>query len=612
VHGVTSPVLSSRDVREYSAPATVTVTGEENLTDMIWANADRFGDAVSFRRQIDGSWVDVTAREFAAHVLAVAKGLIASGLRQGDRVALLSKTRYEWSLLDFAIWTAGCVTVPIYETSAADQVDWILADSGARALVVETAAHHEMVDGMVDRLPELARVWQIDPGPDLAPAVDELTALGSDIDDDTMHEMRRGVRADMTATLVYTSGTTGRPKGVELTHRNLLAEVRADIQAFPELLRAGNSMLVFLPLAHVFARAIAICCVYARTTLGHLPDVKTLVRDLGTFRPTFVVAVPRVFEKVYNSAKQKAHAEGKGKIFDAAEALALEYSQSARPGLALKAKHVVADRLVYGKLRVALGGRCEAAISGGAPLGERLAHFFRGIGVPVFEGYGLTETSAAIAVNTSADFKVGTVGRPVPGASVRIADDGEVLLSGDMVFRRYWQNDSATAESVRDGWFHTGDLGTLDTGGFLAITGRKKEIIVTAGGKNVAPAGLEDRLRLHPLVSQCLVVGDRKPFIGALITVDAEYFAHWKSQHGKPSSATVADLADDPELHTDLQAAVDDANQAVSRAESIRGFVVLPEDFTEERGEITPSLKLRREVIATTYADRIESIYASR
>ncbi|CAM3561119.1 long-chain fatty acid--CoA ligase [Kibdelosporangium persicum] len=595
-------------MREYSAPATVTVTDEENLTDMVWANADRFGDAVSFRRLVDGSWVDVTAREFAAHVLAVAKGLIAAGVRPGDRVALLSKTRYEWSLLDFAIWTAGGVTVPIYETSSAEQVEWILADSGARAVVVETAAHHATVDGLVDRLPELTRVWQIEAGEDLAPAVDELTALGAEVDEEAVHDLHRGVRADSVATLVYTSGTTGRPKGVELTHRNLLAEVRADIKAFPHLLRAGNSMLVFLPLAHVFARAIAICCVYARTTVGHLPDVKTLVKDLGTFRPTFVVAVPRVFEKVYNTAKQKAHAEGKGGIFDTAEALAIEYSTTPKPGIALRAKHLVADRLVYGKLRLALGGRCEAAISGGAPLGERLAHFFRGIGVPVFEGYGLTETSAAIAVNTGSDFKAGTVGRPVAGAAVRIADDGEVLLSGDMVFRGYWHNPEATREALRDGWFHTGDLGTLDDDGFLAITGRKKEIIVTAGGKNVAPAVLEDRLRTHPLISQCLVVGDRKPFIGALITLDEEYFAGWKTRNGK--RGTVAELADDPELRAELQSAVDEANTSVSRAESIRGFTVLPQDFSEERGEITPSLKLRREIIASKYADRIEAIYA--
>ncbi|MEV4314448.1 long-chain fatty acid--CoA ligase [Actinocrispum sp. NPDC049592] len=596
-------------MREYSAPATFTVNADENLTDMVFANADRFGDAVSFRRQVDGSWVDVTAREFAAHVLAVAKGLIATGLKPGDRVALLSKTRYEWSLFDFAIWTAGCVTVPIYETSSADQVEWILTDSDARAVIVETPAHRAVVDGLVDRLPEIGRVWQIDADEDLAPAVDELTSLGAEVDDETTHDLRRSVRASSLATLVYTSGTTGRPKGVELTHRNLLAEVRADLAAFPELLRPNNSMLVFLPLAHVFARAIALCCVYARTTVGHLPDVKTLVQDLGTFRPTFVVAVPRVFEKVYNSARQQAHSTGKGRIFDLAESVALEYSQTRRPGVALRAKHLVFDRLVYVKLRAALGGRCEAAISGGAPLGERLAHFFRGIGVPVYEGYGLTETSAAIAVNTDAAFRVGTVGRPVAGASVRIDDDGEILLSGDMVFGSYWRNEVATKESLQDGWFHTGDLGTVDSDGFIAITGRKKEIIVTAGGKNVAPAVLEDSLRMHPLVSQALVVGDRRPFIGALITIDEEHFPHWKAAHGKPVSATVADLVDDPDLHATIQSAVDSANQAVSRAESIRAFTVLPRDFSEERGEVTPSLKLRREVIAKAYADRIESIY---
>jgi long-chain acyl-CoA synthetase len=596
-------------VREYSAPATFTVSAEENLTDMVFANADRFSDAVSFRRQVDGSWIDVTAREFAAHVLAVAKGLIATGLRPGDRVALLSKTRYEWSLFDFAIWTAGCVTVPIYETSSADQVEWILKDSEARAVIVETSAHRTLVDGLVDRLSEVGRVWQLDAGEDLAPAVDELTSLGAEVDDEATHDLRRSVLADSLATLVYTSGTTGRPKGVELSHRNLLAEVRADLAAFPQLLRPNNSMLVFLPLAHVFARAISICCVYARTTVGHLPDVKTLVKDLGTFRPTFVVAVPRVFEKVYNSARQQAHSTGKGRIFDMAEALALEYSRTARPSLALRARHLVADRLVYSKLRVALGGRCEAAISGGAPLGSQLAHFFRGIGVPVYEGYGLTETSAAIAVNTDAAFQVGTVGRPVAGASVRIDSDGEVLLSGDMVFRSYWHNPTATAECLQDGWFHTGDLGTLDDNGFLAITGRKKEIIVTAGGKNVAPAVLEDGLRLHPLVSQALVVGDRRPFIAALITIDEDNFPHWKAENGKPASATVESLADDPDLRAAIQSAVDIANKSVSRAESIRSFTILPQDFTEERGEITPSLKLRREIIAKAYADRIDAIY---
>jgi long-chain acyl-CoA synthetase len=590
------------------------VAAEENLTDMVWANAERFGNAVSFRRRVDGTWVDVTARDFAAQVLAVAKGLIASGVQPGDRIGLLSKTRYEWSLLDFAIWSAGGVVVPIYETSSAEQVEWILSDSAAKAVFIETSAHRVTVDSVVDRLPEVRHVWQIDgPGSDgAAGAIDELTALGAEASDEDVRERRRQVGADDTATLVYTSGTTGRPKGCELTHRNLLCEVRGALVAFPELLIAGNSLLVFLPLAHILARALAVCGVYARVTLGHTSDVKNLVEDLGSFRPSFVVAVPRVFEKVYNGAKQKAHAGGKGKIFDAAEATAVEYSQALDgdgPGLILKAKHAVFAKLVYSKLQAALGGRCIAAVSGGAPLGERLAHFFRGVGVPVLEGYGLTETSAAAAVNTQKAFRVGTVGLPLGGTSIRIADDGEILIKGGVVFRSYWNNPEATKESLDDGWFHSGDIGELDDDGFLKITGRKKEIIVTAGGKNVSPAVLEDRLRAHPLISQCMVVGDAQPFIGALITIDPEFFPTWRKQHDKGEDVTVADLVTDADLVGEIQAAVDEANLAVSKAEAIRKFRILPADFTEASGEITPSLKLRRTIVAGKYSDDIAAIY---
>jgi long-chain acyl-CoA synthetase len=420
------------------------------------------------------------------------------------------------------------------------------------------------------------------------------------------------VTADQTATIVYTSGTTGRPKGCVLTHRNLLAEVRADVGAFPEMLQPGNSLLLFLPLAHVLARAIALSCVYARLTIGHTADVKNLVADLATFRPTFVVAVPRVFEKVYNGAKQKAHSEGKGRIFDLSEATAVAYSESldhGGPGVALRLRHLLFDRLVYGKLRAALGGRCTAAVSGGAPLGERMAHFFRGVGVPVLEGYGLTETSAAACVNTQGALRVGTVGRPVAGTSVRIADDGEILVSGDVVFGQYWNNDTATKEALDGGWFRTGDLGSLDADGFLRITGRKKEIIVTAGGKNVSPAVLEDRLRAHPLISQCMVVGDQQPFIGVLITIDDEFFPTWKAQHHKPASASVADLTADADLLAEIQAAVDDANKAVSTAESIRKFRILPVDFTEDTGELTPTMKVKRKVVAEKFAGDIDAIY---
>jgi long-chain acyl-CoA synthetase len=600
-------------VREYSAPATRQVTDEENLADVVWANAERFSDLISFRRQVDGSWLDVTAKDFAGQALSVAKGLVAAGIAKGDRVGLMSKTRYEWTLIDFAIWAVGGVTVPIYETSSAEQVHWILSDSAAKGVFVETDEHRGLLDGVRDRLTALEQTWQIEPGdPAVTPAVDELTKLGSEVSDDDLHARRRSVGSRDLATIVYTSGTTGRPKGVELTHRNLLSEIRAAGVAFPELMEQGNSLLVFLPLAHVLARAIAITALSMRVTLGHTSDVKSLVRDLGAFRPTFVIAVPRVFEKVYNTAKQTAHGSGKGKIFDAAEATAVAYSEAqdhGGAGLALKVKHTVFDKLVYGKLRAALGGRCVAAVSGGAPLGARLGHFFRGIGVPVFEGYGLTETSAAANVNTTAAFRVGTVGKPVSGTSVRIAEDGEILLKGDVVFGAYFNNEQATQEALTDGWFHTGDIGELDEDGFLKITGRKKEIIVTAGGKNVAPSGLEDSLKASPLVSQAMVVGDQRPFIAALITIDEEYFPTWKSQHGKPADATVADLAADSDLRAEVQLSVDEANNAVSHAEAIKKFTILANDFTEAGGEITPSLKLKRNVVTKNYATDIETLY---
>jgi len=601
-------------VREFSVPATTTVADEENLTDVVWANAERFAGSISVRRRTDDGWVDITAQDFAAQVSAVAKGLIAAGVQRGDRVAVLSKTRYEWTLVDYAIWAAGGSTVPIYETSSADQVEWILADSGAKAVVVEAAAHRETVHGLVDRLPELACLWQIEApdGPGGA-AIDELTALGVGVSDDAVRERARSVPADALATLIYTSGTTGRPKGCELTHRNLLADVRAAVAAFPQLMHVGNSVLLFLPLAHVLARIVQCASVYARITLGHTPDVKNLLADLAEFRPSFVLAVPRVLEKVYNGAKQKAHADGKGRIFDAAEATAVAWSRAqdtGGPSLVLRAKHALFDRLVYVRLRAALGGRCIATVSGGAPLGERLGHFFRGIGLPVFEGYGLTETSGAATANTESGSTIGTVGRPVAGATVRIAPDGEILLKGDIIFRGYWKNEAATGEALADGWFHTGDLGELDDEGFLRITGRTKEIIVTAGGKNVAPAPLEDRIRAHPLISQCMVVGDQQPFVGALVTIDPEALPAWRSEHAKPESASVADLADDADLRAEVQAAVDDANKSVSHGEGIKKFRVLPVDFTEDTGELTPTLKLKRSVVAESFSEEIDAIYA--
>ncbi|NUT34773.1 MAG: long-chain fatty acid--CoA ligase [Hamadaea sp.] len=586
-------------MRELAVPAVVTIGERESLSDPVWSNAAQHPDAIQFLlpdRQI-------TTAQFRDEVVAVARGLIAAGVQPGDRVALMSRTRYEWTLADYAILAAGAVTVPIYETSSVEQVRWILADSGAVACVTESGKNTATV---AEAAPELAQVWEIEAG-----ALRDLAAKGEAVDADAVDERRAGIRADDVATIIYTSGTTGKPKGCLLTHRNMLTDIGNAVPELGILFKPGSTTLLFLPLAHSFARLLQIGVVAARVQTAFAPDVKNLVADLARVRPTFVLAVPRVFEKVYNSAKQKAHSEGKGRIFDAAEATAIAYSRaqdSGGAGLGLRLKHALFDRLVFSKLRAALGGRCTAAISGGAPLGERLGHFYRGIGVLVLEGYGLTETSPAISFNRESALRIGTVGRPLPGVTVRIADDGEVLARGDIIFPGYYNNPEASAEAIRDGWFHTGDLGELDADGFLRITGRKKEILVTAGGKNVAPAVLEDRVRAHALVSQCVVVGDQKPFIAALVTVDEEALPKWLESAGRPA-ASAADLRDDPDLRAAIQSAVDEANKAVSQAEAIRVFRILPQDFTEATGELTPSLKVKRAVVMKEYADEIDAIY---
>jgi long-chain acyl-CoA synthetase len=600
-------------VREFSVPPVATISDNASLTDPVWENATDFPDTVQFARrnpESGGEWQDVTCAEFHAEVVALARGLIAGGIEVGDRVALMSKTRYEWTLIDYAIWAIGAVTVPIYETSSAEQVAWILSDSGAVACFVETDAHHAAVSQVRDQLPELARLWQIAaPGS----AVDELVAGGVAIPAEEVDRRRHAVTAEDIATIIYTSGTTGRPKGCVLTHRNMYSDIANAIPQFGSLFRPGASTLLFLPLAHSFARIVQIGCVQARARLGHSADVKNLVADLQQFQPTFILSVPRVFEKVYNTARQRALADGKGAIFNQAEDIAIRYSKALDQdglGLVLRAQHALFNRLVYGRLRDALGGHCKSAISGGAPLGERLAHFFRGIGLDIREGYGLTETSPVVAANFDGAVRIGTVGRPLPGTTIRIADDGEIMIKGDQVFKRYWSNETATAEALDDDcWFHSGDLGELDDDGFLRITGRKKELIVTAGGKNVAPAVLEDRLRGHPLISQSMVVGDRQPFIAALITLDEEALPAWLNEHNLPADTALPDLRHDERLRKTLQEAVDYANRAVSKAEAIKSFRILPRDFTEATGELTPSLKVKRNVVLKEYADEIAAIY---
>jgi len=599
-------------VREFSVPPVATINAGTNLTEPVWDNADQHPDAVQFvRRGAGGAWQDVTCAQFRDEVVSVARGFIAAGVGVGDRVALMSKTRYEWTLLDYAIWAAGAVTVPIYETSSPEQVEWIITDAGVVAAVVETDAHRAAIESVRDTAPACKQIWQIDGS---EPAVDALRRQGAAVEPSEVAYRRSEVGADDLATIIYTSGTTGRPKGCMLTHRNIATDISNAVPGLDDLFNEGSSTLLFLPLAHSFARLIQVGVVQVRVRTAFTADTRNLVEDMGTFQPTFVLAVPRVFEKVFNTAQQRAQADGKGAIFARAERVAIAYSESLQtprgPGLLLKAQHALFDRLVYGRLRAALGGRCAAAISGGAPLGARLAHFYRGIGLTIYEGYGLTETSPAIAVNVTRHIRIGSVGRPLPGVSVRISDDGEIAVSGDIVFPGYWHNEAATAEAKDDeGWFHTGDLGQLDADGYLSITGRKKELIVTAGGKNVAPAVLEDRIRAHPLVSQCMVIGDAKPFIAALVTLDDEALPAWLAQHGRPAGTTAAALRDDPDLRADLQKAVDEANQAVSKAESIRVFRILPGDFTEANGMLTPSLKVKRAVVAKEYADEIAAIY---
>lgn len=573
------------------------MTNLGNLTDDVRDRLAINAGAVAFSRNTDGEWRDVTIGQFHEQVINVAKGLIAAGVKNGDRVALLSKTRFEWTVFDFAILWIGGTTVPIYETSSADQIGWILRDSGAVAGIVESVGHIERVHEVRGRAPELRHLWSIDAG-----AVDEISTLGVDVTEDEVEARRAALTSDTVATLVYTSGTTGRPKGCKLTHGNFRFELGAAIEALPELFDDDDAAtLLFLPLAHVFARIIQFGAVRSGARLGHTADVKDLVTHLGEFHPTFILAVPRVFEKIFNAASQKAYADGKGKVFDRAAATAIAYSKAqdnGKPGVALRARHAVFDKLVFAKLRDVLGGKAQYAISGGAPLGDRLAHFYRGIGVPVLEGYGLTETTAALCVNTPAVSRIGTVGKLLGSTEVRVAGDGELQFRGDQVFTGYWNNPDATQAVIdSEQWFSTGDLGEVDGDGFVRITGRKKEILVTASGKNVTPSILEDRVRSHPLISQCLVVGDGKPFIAALVTIDPEAYD--------------GDLHS-PDLRVEVQKAVDDANSLVSKAESIRKFQILPNDWTEENGYLTPSFKVKRNVIMRDYHDVIEALFTAR
>ena len=594
-------------MHEKTTPALAPATTEGSLADLPLQHRRDTPGRILFGVRDGAGWRDVSAKDFADQVDALAKGFVAAGITPGSAVGIMSRTRYEWTLTDFALWSAGAVPVPIYETSSPDQVEWILKDSGAVGVVLETEKHASALASVAANLPTLAHTWLIDNGD-----LDTLATTGAASDDATLTAARADINRASIATIIYTSGTTGRPKGVELTHGNFLDLTENTVEKLKDVVAIdGASTLLFLPLAHVFARLIEVLCLQSGAKMAHSADIKTLLDDFASYQPTFILAVPRVFEKVYNSAEAKAVAGGKGNIFAKAAETAIAWSEAQEAGsvgFGLKAKHAVFDKLVYGKLRDAMGGKVQYAVSGGAPLGTRLGHFFRGIGVTILEGYGLTETTAPITVNLPERLKVGTVGPPLPGATIRIADDGEILVRGVQVFANYRNNPEATADSIRDGWFHTGDIGELDEDGYLKITGRKKEILVTAGGKNVAPAVLEDRLRAHPLVSQCIVVGDQKPFIAALLTIDEEMLPGWAANNGL-EGITPAKARTDEKVLAELQKAVDDANSAVSKAESIRKFAVLEADFTEESGHLTPSLKLKRNVVMRDFADEVDALY---
>ncbi|MGP5725344.1 AMP-dependent synthetase/ligase [Arthrobacter rhombi] len=600
-------------MREFSVPPLVVSPATSNTTDFVLEKANGTNPMLFSRPDGHGGWIDVSAREFRDDASALAKGLIASGLEKGSRVGIMSRTRYEWTLVDFAIWFAGCISVPVYETSSPSQVAWILGDCGAAAAIVESPNHENVIRqaSIQEQLEDIDHIWQME-----GDGLDVLRTAGADISDEELEARRSSMGLETVATIIYTSGTTGRPKGCELTHLNFVELSRNAQAALPECVHEGSSTIMFLPLAHVFARFISVLAVAGGAKVAHTPDIKNLLPDLQGFKPTFILAVPRVFEKVYNSSMLKAEdaSNVKAKIFHAAAKTAVQYSRAHGEGsvpLALKLRHGLFDKLVFSKIREAMGGRIQYAVSGGGPLGERLGHFFNGAGLMILEGYGLTETTAPITVNTPSKLKIGTVGKPLPGNAVKIADDGEILTRGVCLMAGYHNRPDLRAEAFDGDWFRTGDIGELDEDGFLKITGRKKEILVTASGKNVVPGLLEDQIRADALVSQALVVGDNRPFISALVTLDEEALPGWLSRH-QLGSLTVAQASEHPKVRQNVQAVIDKANQTVSHAEAIKAFRIVPTDFSEASGHLTPSLKVKRGQVLKDFEMVVEEIYSAK
>lgn len=598
-------------MESYDVPLRVTSNPKDNATVLLLERVKKNPNHALFsRKNPDGSWRDVTSSEFLSEVQSLAKGLIAAGIKPGDAIALMSRTRYEWTMIDFAVWFAGGILVPIYETSSPQQIEWILSDSDSVAIFVEGDEHVERVSKVRANTPRLENIWRIDSND-----FSDLHQSGEGVSDADLETARSNAESKDLATIVYTSGTTGNPKGCELTHRSFVDHCRNAAAEIPELANEFQHSLIFVPLAHILGRYVAAICIYSGIRVGHLPDTKMVAAELPGFQPTFLLAVPRVFEKVYNNAELKAEASGKGKIFRIAAQVAIDYSKGLDdpkgPSFALKLKHKLFDKLVFSKLRAAMGGKVKYAISGGAPLGERLGHFFRGIGLIVLEGYGLTETAAAAVIGRVSWQKIGKVGRALPGTGIKIAPDGEIWLRGINIMRGYWRNEAATREAFDGDWFRTGDIGELDEDGFLTITGRKKELLVTAGGKNVAPAPIEDPLRAHPLIGQVVVIGDAKPFIGALISLDPEMVPVWTAQNGITEKLTLAEATKHPVIRSEIQRVVDEVNSRFSNAEQIKAFEILDVELTEAGGHLTPSLKIKRSSVLKDFALHVDRIYAN-
>jgi len=595
-------------MQQYDVPALVAADLDANATDLLVERVKATPNLALFALPtVTGGWADVSASEFLAQVVALAKGFVAAGIQPGDKIGLMCKTRYEWTLIDFATWFAGAVLVPVYETSSPSQVQWNLADSGAIAMITETPDHFARFDEVYADLPLIRNAWKINLGD-----LDKLAASGAEVTDDEIERRRVIAKGSDLATLIYTSGTTGRPKGCILTHSNFVELSRNAAKAIPEVVNTQSKTLLFVTTAHIFARFIAVLSIHGGVQVGHQADTKQLLPAMASFKPTFLLAVPRVFEKIYNSSEQKAESGGKGNIFRRAAHVAIEHSKALDAGvvpLGLKLQFAFFDRLVLSKIREAMGGNVIFAVSGSAPLGLRLGHFYRSLGITILEGYGLTETTAPISVNRASHFKIGKVGPPLPGVSVRIMEDGEIEAKGINIFDGYWKNPAETAKVFDGDWFKTGDIGEFDEDGYLMITGRKKEIIITASGKNVSPAQLEDPVRANPIVDQVIVVGEQKPFIGALVTLDPDMLPVWLNNNNEDATMSIEEAAQHPKVIAEIQRAVDAANTTVSRAESIRKFVILRRELTEASGHLTPKLSIKRNVILTDCAAEIEGMY---